>query len=117
MMSTHCYAEIPGALRFSDSWSIRLRNKGFHKNHFHSQGWLSSAFYLRVPDSINYSAAEGWIKFGEPGFNAREALSAEYWIRPREGALVVFPSYLWHGTEPLAQTRERMSVGYDILPS
>ncbi len=106
-----------GALRFSDSWSIRLRNKGFHKNHFHSQGWLSSAFYLRVPDSINYSAAEGWIKFGEPGFKAREALSAEYWIRPREGALVVFPSYLWHGTEPLGQTRERMSVGYDILPS
>jgi len=105
-----------GALRFSDSWSIRLRNKGFHKNHFHSQGWLSSAFYLRVPDSINYSAAEGWIKFGEPGFKAREALPAEYWIRPQEGALVVFPSYLWHGTEPLTQTRERMSVGYDILP-
>jgi len=105
-----------GALRFSDSWSIKLRTQGFHKNHFHSQGWLSSAFYLRVPDSINYSSAEGWIKFGEPGFRAREPLSAEYWILPREGALVVFPSYLWHGTEPLRQTRERMSVGYDILP-
>jgi len=105
-----------GGLRFSDSWSIKLRDQGFHKNHFHSQGWLSSAFYLRVPDSINYSAAEGWIKFGEPGFRAREPLSAEYWILPREGALVVFPSYLWHGTEPLSQTRERMSVGYDILP-
>ncbi|WP_435214701.1 tetratricopeptide repeat protein [Luminiphilus sp. nBUS_16] len=106
-----------GGLRFSDSWSIRLRDQGYHKNHFHSQGWLSSAFYLRVPDSINYSAAEGWIKFGEPGFKAREQLSAEYWILPREGTLVVFPSYLWHGTEPLSHTRERMSVGYDILPS
>ena len=106
-----------GGVRFSDSWSIRLRDQGYHKNHFHSQGWLSSAFYLRVPDSINYSAAEGWIKFGEPGFRARERLSAEYWILPREGTLVVFPSYLWHGTEPLSQTRERMSVGYDILPS
>lgn len=106
-----------GGLRFSDSWSIKLRDQGYHKNHFHSQGWLSSAFYLRVPDSINYSAAQGWIKFGEPGFRAREPLSAEYWILPREGSLVVFPSYLWHGTEPLSQTRERMSVGYDILPS
>lgn len=105
-----------GGLRFSDSWSIKLRQRGYHKNHFHSQGWLSSAFYLRVPDSINFHSVEGWIKFGEPGFRAREPLQAEYWIRPEEGTLVVFPSYLWHGTEPLREARERMSVGYDILP-
>lgn len=105
-----------GAFHFSDSWSIKLRNQGYHKNHFHSQGWLSSAFYLRVPDSINYSAAQGWLKFGEPGFLAKKPLGAEYWVRPQEGALVVFPSYLWHGTEPLTQTRMRMSVGFDILP-
>jgi len=30
---------------------------------------------------------------------------------------VVFPSYLWHGTEPLLTAGERMTVGYDILPS
>ena len=35
----------------------------------------------------------------------------------REGLLVVFPSYLWHGTEPLCEARARMSVGYDILPA
>ena len=106
-----------GGLRFSDSWSIKLHEQGFHKNHFHSQGWLSSAFYLSVPDAINCHSPEGWIKFGEPGFRAREPLPAEYWIRPREGLLVVFPSYLWHGTEPLCEARARMSVGYDILPA
>ena len=105
-----------GTLRFSDSWSIKLRTQGYHKNHFHSQGWLSSAFYLRVPESINFGSAEGWLKFGEPGFRAREPLPAEYWVRPREGTLVVFPSYLWHGTEPLHACRERMSVGFDVLP-
>jgi hypothetical protein len=30
--------------------------------------------------------------------------------------LVVFPSYLWHGTEPLHTASERMTVGYDVLP-
>lgn len=101
---------------FSDSWSVRLREHGFHKNHFHSEGWLSSAFYLKVPDAVSAGAGEGWIKFGEPGFKAREPLAAEYWIKPEEGALVVFPSYLWHGTEPLLTAKERMTVGYDILP-
>lgn len=59
---------------------------------------------------------EGWIKFGEPGFHAREPLSAEYWVKPRAGQLVMFPSYLWHGTEPLVTASERITIGYDILP-
>ena len=102
--------------RFSDSWSVRLWRDGFHKNHFHSQGWLSSAFYLTVPDAVDHGG-EGWIKFGEPGFNARASLSADYWVKPKEGSLVVFPSYLWHGTEPLKTASERVTVGYDILPA
>ena len=34
-----------GQIAFSDSWSVLLRNRGFHKNHYHSHGWLNSAFY------------------------------------------------------------------------
>ena len=105
-----------GDIGFSDSWSVLLREQGFHKNHFHSAGWLSSAFYLAVPDAVNAGQREGWIKFGEPGFNAREPLAAEHWVKPEEGALVVFPSYMWHGTVPLATAKERMTVGYDVLP-
>ena len=83
---------------------------GFHKNHYHSHGWLSSAFYLTVPDVVNAGGKEGWIKFGEPGFRAREPLSPEHWLQPEEGALAIFPSYLWHGTEALQSDVERMTV-------
>ncbi|MDG2461554.1 MAG: putative 2OG-Fe(II) oxygenase [Luminiphilus sp.] len=110
------YGRNTGQFNFSNSWSVRLWRDGFHKNHFHSQGWLSSAFYLAVPPEVA-QGGEGWIKFGEPGFRAREPLGADYWVKPKEGALVVFPSYLWHGTEPLYTASERMTVGYDILPS
>ena len=106
-----------GRIAFSDSWSVLLRKKGFHKNHFHSHGWLSSAFYLTVPDVVSAGGKEGWIKFGEPGFRAREPLGSEYWLQPEEGALAVFPSYLWHGTEALQSDVERMTVGFDILPA
>jgi len=104
------------SLAFSDSWSVLLQAHGYHKNHYHSAGWLSSAFYLVVPESVNHGEREGWIKFGEPGFRAREPLEPVYWVKPEEGALVVFPSYLWHGTVPLTTATERMTVGYDILP-
>jgi tetratricopeptide (TPR) repeat protein len=106
-----------GEITFSDSWSVLLRKMGFHKNHYHSHGWLSSAFYLTVPDVVSASGKEGWIKFGEPGFRAREPLSPEHWLQPEEGALAIFPSYLWHGTEALQSDVERMTVGFDVLPA
>ncbi len=109
------YERNLGNFRFSDSWSVRLHRQGFHKNHYHSAGWLSSAYYIRVPDAVD-RGGEGWIKFGEPGFRAREPLPAEYWVKPRAGQLVMFPSYLWHGTEPLVTASERITIGYDILP-
>jgi tetratricopeptide (TPR) repeat protein len=30
-------------------WSVRLRRQGFHVNHIHPEGWLSSAYYASVP--------------------------------------------------------------------
>jgi len=105
-----------GDVGFSDSWSVLLHQRGFHKNHYHSAGWMSSVFYVTVPDAVNAGQREGWISFGEPGFRAREPLLADHWIKPEEGALVVFPSYLWHGTTPLATAKARMTVGYDVLP-
>lgn len=106
-----------GQVGFADSWSVLLRQQGFHKNHFHSRGWLSSAFYLTVPDEVRAGSKAGWIKFGEPGFRAREPLAPEHWLQPEEGALAIFPSYLWHGTQPLTADAERMTVGFDLVPA
>ncbi len=38
-----------GRWRFNGSWSVRLRTSGFHANHVHPRGWLSSACYLELP--------------------------------------------------------------------
>ena len=38
---------------FSGSWSVRLKNQGRHTPHVHPMGWLSSAFYVQLPESIN----------------------------------------------------------------
>ena len=70
-----------------------------------------------VPDVVNAGGKEGWIKFGEPGFRAREPLSPQHWLQPEEGALAIFPSYLWHGTEALQSDVERMTIGFDVLPA
>ncbi|MGH8126569.1 MAG: tetratricopeptide repeat protein, partial [Rhodanobacteraceae bacterium] len=36
----------------SGMWSVRLRPAGFHVNHYHPRGWISSACYLHLPPAI-----------------------------------------------------------------
>jgi tetratricopeptide (TPR) repeat protein len=97
-------------------WSVRLRRGGFHVNHIHPEGWLSSAYYVTVPDeAADENTRAGWLKFGEPRF-AVAGLGPLSFVRPKPGRLVLFPSYLWHGTNALALDAPRMSVAFDALP-
>ena len=42
-----------GRWRFNGSWSVRLRDRGFHMSHVHPRGWISSAFYVELPDLMS----------------------------------------------------------------
>jgi hypothetical protein len=37
-------------------------------------------------------------------------------VRPRVGTLVLFPSYMWHGTIPFQSTQSRTSIAFDVVP-
>ena len=84
-----------GAWRFNGSWSVRLRNRGFHMSHVHPRGWISSAFYVELPDVMAEARTdEGILSFGKPGLLTIPSLEPEYSVRPTAGMLVLFPSYL-----------------------
>ncbi|MEO5626798.1 MAG: tetratricopeptide repeat protein [Dokdonella sp.] len=100
-------------------WSVRLRPHGHHLNHFHGLGWLSSACYIELPQSLGRKNGEGWLKFGEPAFGDRVDLGAEYFVKPQEGLLVLFPSSMWHGTVPFTgePSDRRLTMAFDVVPA
>jgi len=109
-----------GRFAFSGSWSVRLKSNGFHVNHVHPEGWISSACYIELPEVVKTAGAgdrAGWIKFGESGLDlgARERIAK--WVRPQEGLLVLFPSYVWHGTVPFTSDDHRMTAAFDAVPA
>jgi uncharacterized protein (TIGR02466 family) len=105
-----------GAARFTGAWSVRLRRQGHHVNHFHPDGWISSAYYVEVPpEAADLKAQSGWIKFGEPRYEVPGA-TPERFIQPKPGRLVLFPSYMWHGTNAIYGDAPRMSIAFDIKP-
>jgi predicted Zn-dependent protease len=106
-----------GGWRFNGSWSVRLRNRGFHTSHVHPRGWISSAFYIELPDVMTDTRTdEGVLSFGKPGILTTPALEAEYSVRPVKGMLVLFPSYFWHGTIPFQSPQPRLTVAFDAVP-
>jgi tetratricopeptide (TPR) repeat protein len=107
-----------GRWRFNGSWSVRLRNRGFHMSHVHPRGWISSAFYVELPDVMAAGHTdEGILSFGKPGVLTNPVLEAEYSVRPIPGMLVLFPSYFWHGTIPFQSPQPRLTVAFDAVPS
>lgn len=104
-----------GALTMTGCWSVRLKKGGFHVNHVHPEGWISSAFYAELPDEVqDQEARSGWIKFGEPRFPVPGAI-AEKFVQPQVGVLVLFPSYMWHGTTPIHGDQPRMTIAFDAV--
>ncbi|MEE8295250.1 MAG: putative 2OG-Fe(II) oxygenase, partial [Sphingomonadales bacterium] len=102
---------------FSGSWSIQLKDQGFHINHVHPEGWISTSYYVDVPRVITKGTDHGGcIKFGESPLKLGEREEIGKIIRPEVGLLVMFPSYMFHGTFPFSSPETRTTMPFDIIP-
>ena len=103
--------------RIAGSWSVQLQPGGFHLNHVHPQGWVSSAYYLELPETVDDDTNRaGWLKFGQPGL-ATDAWPPDHFVKPVAGTLVLFPSYFWHGTVPFEEGGRRLTAVFDVVPN
>lgn len=99
---------------FSGSWSVLLRGAGYHANHVHPQGWISSALYIHLPTkAASDPPTAGWLTLGEPQVDLGLDLDPLLQIEPMPGRLILFPSYTWHGTRPFSEG-ERLTVAFDV---
>ncbi len=109
-----------GGFVFSGSWSVRLKNHGYHVNHIHPEGWMSGPTYIEVPKVVRSDdpSRGGWVKFGETCLDLGP--SKEYVAKavcPEPGLIAFFPSYVWHGTYPFESDEHRMTTPCDIMPT
>jgi uncharacterized protein (TIGR02466 family) len=107
-------AAVPAQMRFH-SWSVVLTSGGHHVPHIHPAGCISGVLYVAVPP-LDSDPAAGCLELGRPGIEVKlDAPPPLRLIRPQPGMLVLFPSYVWHGTRPFAGAGERITVAFDVL--
>ena len=59
-------------------------------------------------------AKEGWLEIGRPPPELKVDLPPLRLEEPRPGKLVLFPSYVFHGTRPFG-AGERLTVAFDVI--
>jgi uncharacterized protein (TIGR02466 family) len=100
------------------AWGTLIRAGGHQTAHMHPLGWLSGVYYAHLPPDMKQSSAEaGWLEFNRPPerfYCKTEPQTRRY--EPREGRLILFPSWFWHQTFPFESTDERISIAFDIVP-
>ena len=102
-------------LAFGPSWSVRLSGGGYHAAHFHPGGIISSACYISLPGETEDEREQpGWLEIGRPPPELGLDLPPLATFQPKPGRLVLFPSFLFHGTRPFAGG-ERLTVAFDLV--
>lgn len=100
-------------VRFSGSWSVRLKGQGFHRFHHHPQGWFSAVLYVAVPEGLQ--CTDGQLALGGSPPELGLLINPQRHVEPKQGRLVVFPSTMWHATESFCEG-ERMTIAFDLAP-
>ncbi len=112
-------AQRPDKLALS-IWGVVMEDRGHQIAHIHPAAWLSGVYYPEIPDVVRDDDPDhqGWIEFGRPpaDFHAtQDPITTR--VRPREGLMLLFPSYLYHETIPFHAPVERLSVAFDVIAS
>jgi uncharacterized protein (TIGR02466 family) len=102
-----------------DIWSTILDSGGHQDPHIHTSGWLSGVYYVQLPDTLGTGPQghAGWIEFGRPPSRLTLRQQAPVFTEePREGLLILFPSYVFHRTMPFVDSKKRISIAFDVIP-
>lgn len=112
---THTFIDDTPREYFMRIWGTLSNNEGYIDSHIHREGWISAAYYIKLPASVDEGGTEGWIEFGKPSsdFLLEEEFETRR-IKPELGSIVMFPSFYYHRTLPYTGDGERLSISFDL---
>ena len=105
-------------LQITSMWSIINKKDASNSRHIHSNNYISAAYYVKAPencgDIIFYDPREANV-IRKPNILEPNKLNANIMnISPKEGLLVLFPSYLHHSVDFNKSNDERVVISFNI---
>lgn len=101
-------------------WALATSGDGHEERHIHARSWITAVYYVRVPAKTRNEGTPppGSIVFGPwPSVAHPCARAFSAWhFEPRDGMLLIFPSFMAHSTVPTNLDEPRLVVTLDVMP-
>ena len=108
----------PENIGVTEMWAVINSKDTYNQLHNHTNSYLSAAYYVKAPKdsgSIQFFDPNEVKKFRHPEIEKRTDLSAfGYAIKPIEGNLLIFPSYLYHSVGKNISNEDRIVISFNV---
>ena len=109
---------ISNKVKIGQMWSIINKKDSFNKQHNHPNSDLASAYYVKVPKNsgnINFYDPKEQKNIRTPKIKRFTDISATITsIKPEEGDLFLFPSYLYHDVGENLSDDNRIVLSFNV---
>ena len=109
---------VPNKQRIVAMWAIINKKNSFNVRHNHQNCYLSAAYYVKKPKNsgdITFFDPKEAKTYRFPKIEKYNEYSAEtITIKPEEGDLVIFPSYLYHAVGENLSDENRVVISFNV---
>ena len=105
-------------VKITSMWAIINKKHASNTSHIHSNNYISAVYYVKAPKNcgnIIFQDPRSVTSFRYPKISKPNKLNSNVFIdQPKEGFLVLFPSYLYHSVELNKSNQERIVISFNI---
>ena len=118
VMTDMNWDKIKQTAKINNMWAIINKGGSANLRHQHGNSTISGAYYVRAPinsgDIVFYDPRPAPV-YSHPNVTNPNILNAQVnGVSPKEGALVLFPSYLDHSVNENKSAEERIVISFNI---
>ena len=118
VMTDMNWDKIKQTAKVNNMWAIINTGGSANLRHQHGNSTISGAYYVRAPinsgDIVFYDPRPAPV-YSHPNVTNPNILNAQVnGVSPKEGALVLFPSYLDHSVNENKSDEERIVISFNI---